>query len=187
MVPISAGQWPNCTQHASLFMHGHGRAAFPFLLLILLSVIPNSGPPMPYFWRYKRPSILITAPVPNRPSRLRGRTAPRKKEENHRTIFPSLISLMVYVDVKHHVYFTYFPAPLALTEILRTCTLSVVALSSLQVSLQVSKSVSKSPSQSPSQSPSFSLIRATSVFNRLVWLSFTFLVPDWCFTVVWLL
>ena len=60
MVPISASQWPSCAQQASLFMHGHGRAAFPFLLLILLSVIPaNSGPPMPYFSRYKRPSILI--------------------------------------------------------------------------------------------------------------------------------
>ena len=40
MVPVGAGQWPSCTQQACLFMHGHGRAAFPFLLLILLSVIP---------------------------------------------------------------------------------------------------------------------------------------------------
>ena len=62
MVPISTSQWPSCAQQASLFMHGHGRAAFPFLLLILLSVIPaNSGPPMPDFSRYKRPSILIPA------------------------------------------------------------------------------------------------------------------------------
>ena len=36
-------------QQASLFLYGHGRAAFPFLLLILLSVIPDSGPAMPYF------------------------------------------------------------------------------------------------------------------------------------------
>ena len=28
--------WPSCRQQASLFMHGHGRAAFPFLLRILL-------------------------------------------------------------------------------------------------------------------------------------------------------
>ena len=50
MVPISAGQWPSCGQQAPLVMHGHGRAAFRFLLPILLSVIPaNSGPPMPYF------------------------------------------------------------------------------------------------------------------------------------------
>jgi len=33
MVPVS---WPGCRQQASLFMHGHGRAAFLFLLLILL-------------------------------------------------------------------------------------------------------------------------------------------------------
>ena len=53
MVSISAGQRPSCAQQTSLFLHGHGRAAFP--LLILLSVIPNSGPPTLYFWRYKRP------------------------------------------------------------------------------------------------------------------------------------
>ena len=28
--------WPSCRQQASLFMHRHGRAAFPFLLQILL-------------------------------------------------------------------------------------------------------------------------------------------------------
>ena len=33
LAPVS---WPSCRQQASLFMHGHGRAAFPFLLLILL-------------------------------------------------------------------------------------------------------------------------------------------------------
>ena len=51
----------DCAQQASLFLYGHGRAAFPFLLLILLSVIPDSGPAMPYFWRYKKSSILIPA------------------------------------------------------------------------------------------------------------------------------
>ena len=30
LAPVS---WPSCRQQASLFMHGHGRAAFPFLLL----------------------------------------------------------------------------------------------------------------------------------------------------------
>ena len=29
-------RWPSCRQQASLFMHGHGRAVFPILLLILL-------------------------------------------------------------------------------------------------------------------------------------------------------
>ena len=33
LAPVS---WPSCRQQASLFMHGHGRAAFPFLLQILL-------------------------------------------------------------------------------------------------------------------------------------------------------
>ena len=33
LAPVS---WPSCRQQASLFMHGHGRAAFPFLLRILL-------------------------------------------------------------------------------------------------------------------------------------------------------
>ena len=33
LVPVS---WPSCRQQASLFMHGHGRAAVPFLLQILL-------------------------------------------------------------------------------------------------------------------------------------------------------
>ena len=33
---LSPVSWPSCRQQASLFMHGHGRAAFPFLLRILL-------------------------------------------------------------------------------------------------------------------------------------------------------
>ena len=33
---LASVSWPSCRQQASLFMHGHGRAAFPFLLLILL-------------------------------------------------------------------------------------------------------------------------------------------------------
>ena len=33
LAPVS---WPSCRQQASLFMHGHGRAAFPILLQILL-------------------------------------------------------------------------------------------------------------------------------------------------------
>ena len=33
LAPVS---WPSCRQQASLFMHGHGTAAFPFLLQILL-------------------------------------------------------------------------------------------------------------------------------------------------------
>ena len=33
LAPVS---WPSCRQQASLFMHGHGRAAFPFLLQSLL-------------------------------------------------------------------------------------------------------------------------------------------------------
>ena len=33
LAPVS---WPSCRQQASLYMHGHGRAAFPFLLQILL-------------------------------------------------------------------------------------------------------------------------------------------------------
>ena len=93
--------WPSCRQQTSLFMHGHGRAAFLFCYEFFFQLFQML---MLYFWTYKRPSILI-------------------------------------------------PAPLALTEILRTCTLSAVALPSLQVSLQVSTS--------QSSSPSFSLIRAT--------------------------
>ena len=55
-----------------LFVHVHWRDAVSFLLLILLQVIPNSGPPVPYFGHYKRPSILIPAPlqfVPNMSTR----------------------------------------------------------------------------------------------------------------------
>ena len=33
LAPVS---WPSCRQQASLFRHGHGIAAFPFLLQILL-------------------------------------------------------------------------------------------------------------------------------------------------------
>ena len=33
LVPVS---WPSCRQQASLFIHWHGRAAFPLLLQILL-------------------------------------------------------------------------------------------------------------------------------------------------------
>ncbi len=33
---LASVSWPSCRQQASLFMHGHGRAAFPFLLRILL-------------------------------------------------------------------------------------------------------------------------------------------------------
>ena len=33
LAPVS---WPSCRQEASLFMHRHGKAAFPFLLQILL-------------------------------------------------------------------------------------------------------------------------------------------------------
>ena len=33
LAPVS---WPSCRQQASLFMHGHGRAAFPILLQILI-------------------------------------------------------------------------------------------------------------------------------------------------------
>ena len=33
LAPVS---WLSCRQQASLFMHGHGRAAFPILLRILL-------------------------------------------------------------------------------------------------------------------------------------------------------
>ena len=52
LAPVS---WPSCRQQASLFMHGHGRTAFS---VTDSSFIPDSGPPMPYFPRYKRPSIV---------------------------------------------------------------------------------------------------------------------------------
>ena len=55
--------WPSCRQQArSLFMHGHGRAAFP-LLLQFFFFIADSGPLMPYFSKYQRPSLLIPAPL----------------------------------------------------------------------------------------------------------------------------
>ena len=33
---LASVSWPSCRQQASLFMHGYGRAAFPFLLQIIL-------------------------------------------------------------------------------------------------------------------------------------------------------
>ena len=33
---LASVSWPSCRQQASLFTYGHGRAAFPFLLRILL-------------------------------------------------------------------------------------------------------------------------------------------------------
>ena len=56
MVPISAGQL------AELFMARAWKNCLPFSVTNS-SFIPNSGPPMPYFSRYKRPSLLIPAPL----------------------------------------------------------------------------------------------------------------------------
>ena len=56
--------WPSCRQQAFLFMHGHGRAAFPILLQILL-LFQILGHRCRI--RYKRPSILI--PRTTRPHR----------------------------------------------------------------------------------------------------------------------
>jgi len=62
---LVAVSWPSCRQHwASLYMQGHGRAAFPILLQILL-LFQILGHRCRI--RYKRPSILI--PRTTRPHR----------------------------------------------------------------------------------------------------------------------
>ena len=57
LAPVS---WLSCRQQASLFMARAWKSCLPFSVTNS-SFIPNSGPPMPYFSRYKRPSILIPA------------------------------------------------------------------------------------------------------------------------------
>ena len=93
---------------------------------------------MPYFWRYKRPSILIPACPPPPP------------------LSPSLISLMVSEDVKHHVYLLN-PRMNRPHRNLRTVCPLLQSLCQVcrSVSRSVSKSVFKSVSKSPSQSFSF--------------------------------
>ena len=61
---LAAVSSPSCRQQASLYTQGHGRAAFPILLqILLLFQILGHGCRI----RYKRPSILI--PRTTRPHR----------------------------------------------------------------------------------------------------------------------
>ena len=54
--------WLSCRQQASLFMALAWKNCLPFSVTNS-SFILNSGPPMLYFSRYKRPSLLIPAPL----------------------------------------------------------------------------------------------------------------------------
>ena len=98
--PVS---WPSCRHQASLFMHGHGRAACPILLQILL-LFQILGHRCRIFEGIK--ALHFSLAPPSSPTSIP--PCP--------PFSPSLISLMVSVDVKHHVYLL-IPAPLALTEI----------------------------------------------------------------------
>ena len=64
MVPISAGQLAELWTTSLPVVHARAwKSCLPFPVTNS-SFIPNSGPPMPYFSRYKRPSILVPACEP---------------------------------------------------------------------------------------------------------------------------
>ena len=56
--PVS---WPSCRQEVSIPVHARAwESCLPYSVTNSVFFYSKfSGPPMPYFWRYKRPSILI--------------------------------------------------------------------------------------------------------------------------------
>ena len=60
LAPVS---WPSCRQQASPAVHARAWKSCLPLSVTNSSFIPNSGPPVPYFSKYKRPSLLIPAPL----------------------------------------------------------------------------------------------------------------------------
>ena len=59
---LATVSWLSCRQQASLFMARAWKSCLPFSVTNY-SFTPSSGPPTPYFLRYKRPSIsVIPAP-----------------------------------------------------------------------------------------------------------------------------